>query len=234
MSRPIIIVANRKMNADKASLEAWKTAVQAVDLPKGVKLIAALPYPYLDKGLLPAGVALAGQDCHGKAAGAFTGSVSAPMLKDVGVEYVIVGHSERRALGEANADVRQKAEAVLANGMKPIICVGEDLPTRESGNAEVYVAKQLEASLPMADDVIIAYEPIWAIGTGKSASSDDAEAMHKALRKVVGDGVPILYGGSVEATNASSYMRKENIDGVLVGSASLKPDSFLAIVSGAE
>jgi triosephosphate isomerase len=192
-------------------------------------------------------VGLAAQNVYWEPQGAFTGEVSAALLKDAGCSYVIVGHSERRTLfHETDAEVRRKLEAVLAEGMTPIVCVGESLAQREAGASERHTLGQISAALhglPERDAarLVIAYEPIWAIGTGRTASPQDAEQMQGAIRRLVGElhGAPladrmrILYGGSVKADNARALLAEPDVDGALVGGASLDPDSFAAIVSAA-
>jgi len=189
-------------------------------------------------------VALGAQDCHWEEKGAFTGEVSVPMLAKLDVVYVIVGHSERRELfGETDDDVRRKLEAVIAGGMTPIVCVGETLEEREAGGADAKVTGQVEAALSGLPEehvagLVIAYEPIWAIGTGRTATPDDAQGMIGAIRKVAagicGDGVAgrirIQYGGSVKPSNIAELMAQPDIDGALVGGASLDPDEFARIV----
>ncbi len=196
----------------------------------------------LDADRIP--IALGAQNCHWEDKGAFTGEVSAPMLAKLNVDYVIVGHSERRELfGETDADVRRKLEAVQAHGMTPIVCVGETIDEREAGSTEAKVTGQVEAALDglPADTVsglVVAYEPIWAIGTGETATPDDAQATCGLIRKVVGslhdasvaDAVRIQYGGSVKGTNAADLMAQPDIDGALVGGASIDPDEFARIV----
>ena len=169
--------------------------------------------------------------------GAHTGDVSARMLAGLGCSHVIVGHSERRAdHGEDNAIVRAKAKAALEAGLTPILCVGETLEQRESGDAEAVVITQMRASLPecAADQIVIAYEPVWAIGTGRTASPEDAQAMHAALRAAWpgsdGDALRILYGGSMNPANADALLSQSDIDGGLIGGASLKPEQFASII----
>ncbi len=189
-------------------------------------------------------VAVGGQDCHPKTSGAHTGDVSAPMLKDAGATWVILGHSERRAdHGETNALVRAKAEAALAAGLTPIVCVGETLAERDAGRAEAVVEAQLAGSLPegfAAAQGVVAYEPVWAIGTGRTPSEADIGAMHAAIRARLaarfgagGQGVRILYGGSVKAANAKPILAVPEVGGALVGGASLHAEEFLAIVAAA-
>lgn len=185
----------------------------------------------------PDWLALGGQDCAPNASGAHTGDISANMLADLGCDYVITGHSERRAdHGESSAQVKAKAEAGLKAGLKPIVCVGETLAIREAGEAEAFVTRQLIESLPEcdADALVIAYEPVWAIGTGATATPEDAQAMHDAIRKAwPGDGadrLQILYGGSVKPSNANQLLSQPDIDGALVGGASLKATDFAAII----
>lgn len=189
-------------------------------------------------------VGLAAQDVHWEESGAFTGEVSAPMLSKLGVEHVIVGHSERRQhFGETDGNVNKKAKAVLEAGMRPIVCVGETLEQREAGEAEQVVIAQVKAGLARIDPEAIAgasvaYEPVWAIGTGHTALPDDAGQMAGVIRETVRDlatstaaeGMRILYGGSVNAGNIKDFMAKTQIDGALVGGASLDPDQFAAIV----
>jgi triosephosphate isomerase (TIM) len=193
-------------------------------------------------------VGLAAQDCYYEAQGAFTGEVSAPLLADAGCTYVIVGHSERRQLfGETDADVRRKLEAVLSATMIPIVCVGETLEQREAGDSEAHVLRQVAAAVDglSADAMgrlVIAYEPIWAIGTGRTASPQDAEQMQGRIRQLLAerhgralaDGARILYGGSVKPDNARALLAEPDVDGALVGGASLDPDSFAAIVAAAQ
>ncbi len=186
------------------------------------------------------GVRVGGQTCHEQTSGAFTGEVSAPMLADAGAHYVIVGHSERRATGETDADVRAKAEAGQAAGLTPIVCVGETLAEREAGQADQRITAQVAASLPHGGTgpIIIAYEPIWAIGTGVTATPTDIAAMHRVVRNAVGsvrqDAEPsVLYGGSVKPQNAGEILATDGVDGVLVGGASLTAESFLAIAAAA-
>ena len=185
----------------------------------------------------PEWLMLGGQDCAMTQSGAHTGDVSARMLADLGCSHVIVGHSERRAdHGEDNAIVRAKAKAALEAGLTPILCVGETLEQRESGDAEVVVITQMRASLPecAADQIVIAYEPVWAIGTGRTASPEDAQAMHAALRAAWpgsdGDALRILYGGSMNPANADALLSQSDIDGGLIGGASLKPEQFASII----
>ena len=197
--------------------------------------------------LADSAVALAAQDAYWEPRGAFTGAVSASLLADVGCSYVIVGHSERRGLfGETDVDVRRKAQAVLDAGLTPIVCVGESLAQREAGESETHVLQQTTAAvkdLPAAAAarLVIAYEPIWAIGTGRTASPADAQQMQARIRELVAEhhGRPlaermrILYGGSVKPDNAQALLAEPDLDGALVGGASLETDSFAAIVGAA-
>ena len=185
-------------------------------------------------------VKLGAQDCHAGASGAHTGDVSAVLLKEIGADYVILGHSERRAdHGETNADVAAKVAAALAAGLIPIVCVGESEATREAGDAESFVRMQLEHSLPTGFSGIVAYEPIWAIGTGKTPSVADVAAMHAAIRAALagrlagGAAIPILYGGSVKPENAAALLAVPEVGGALVGGASLKAADLLAIAAAA-
>ena len=178
-------------------------------------------------------IAVGGQDCSLAENGAHTGDVSASMLKDAGCSYVIVGHSERRAdHGESDADVKAKAQQAIANDLKPIICVGESLEQREAGDALRVVEEQLAGSLPdkgQWGEIVIAYEPVWAIGTGKVASIDDIEEMHNHIREIVGSKVRILYGGSMKPDNAKDILAVTNVNGGLIGGASLQASSFIGI-----
>ena len=196
----------------------------------------------LDDQRIP--IALGAQNCHWEPKGAMTGEISVPMLAKLDVTYVIVGHSERRELfGETDEDVRRKLEAVIAGGMTPIVCVGETLEERESGATDSKITRQVEAALTglPAEQVaalVVAYEPIWAIGTGRTATPDDAQATIGMIRKVasglVGDDVAgsirIQYGGSVKGSNIAELMAQPDIDGALVGGGSLDPDEFARIV----
>lgn len=216
--------------------------------PSGVLVIIAAPFIHLNsvsniiKGV--SNLRLAAQNCHQEESGAFTGEISADMLHSVGVEYVILGHSERREFfDEADALLAKKTDAVLAHQMRPIFCCGEKLDVREAGEHLKLVEKQLKGGLFHLSDeafqqVIIAYEPVWAIGTGKTASPQQAQEMHKHIRDLVakkyGDdtanATTILYGGSVKPDNAKELFSQPDVDGGLVGGASLNADDFVAIV----
>lgn len=199
----------------------------------------------VSEALSPSNIRLSSQDVSPHQIGAFTGEVSAAHLIDAGCEYAIVGHSERRQLfGEDDATVRAKAVAALNSGLAPIICVGESLQIREAGEAETHVLRQAEAALAgltasQLARVVVAYEPIWAIGTGKTAAPSDAQQMHMALRgkiaalhgDMVANGMRILYGGSVKPDNARNLIDQPDVDGALVGGASLVVDSFTAIIN---
>jgi triosephosphate isomerase len=189
-------------------------------------------------------ITFGGQDISAHEKGAYTGELSAAMMKDSGCRYVILGHSERRQYhGETDALVSKKAEIALANDLIPIICVGESESQREDGHQERVVAQQLKDSLPTTlqnfHDIVVAYEPVWAIGTGKTASADDVEAMHSFIRTQLQSLVPdaanvrILYGGSMKPDNAGELLSRPNVDGGLIGGASLSAESFLAIAKAA-
>ena len=181
---------------------------------------------------------LGGQDCHAEPSGAHTGDIAAPMLADLGCRYVIVGHSERRSdHGESDATVNGKAKAAISAGLIPIVCVGESLDDREAGRALDVVSNQVRGSLPSEGDVVIAYEPVWAIGTGRTASPDEAQAVHAVIRGVLARSAPeaagetrILYGGSVKPDNAASLLAMPDIDGGLIGGAALSAGAFLGII----
>jgi triosephosphate isomerase len=192
-------------------------------------------------------IALAAQNVHYEDQGAFTGEVSAPLLADVGCAYCIVGHSERRhVFGDTDAAVNKRVHALMAHGVEPILCVGEQLAEREAGKTLDVVLGQLDAGLDgvakdRASEVVIAYEPVWAIGTGRTASPADAQEVHEAIRKRLGerfdgaaaDSIRILYGGSVKPNNAADLLAQADIDGALVGGASLTADTFVPIVEAA-
>jgi triosephosphate isomerase len=182
-------------------------------------------------------VAVGGQDCHTEPNGARTGDISAPILRDAGARWVILGHSERRlAYSESNVLVREKAEAAMSAGLTPIICVGETEQQRLSGSAEPVVAAQIDGSVPPGFVGVVAYEPVWAIGTGRTAGPDDIVAMHRCIRDQLvtslgpaGEGVRILYGGSVKPAGADALLALPGVGGALVGGASLAARDFLAI-----
>jgi len=181
-----------------------------------------------------ANILLGAQNCHRAESGAHTGEVSAEMVKSAGADFVIVGHSERRAGGETDEDVATKAMAAAKQGVTPIICVGESLDVREAGQAESVVTDQIKASVPQdITDYVLAYEPIWAIGTGMTATADDIKAMHAVIRGLVGTKVRILYGGSVKPANAKEILGTENVNGALIGGASLEMESLAAIARAA-
>lgn len=245
MTRRKLVVGNWKMHGVSADIGE----IQAI-------AAAASEYPQVDSGLcLPATLIeravravpdfpIGGQDVHSAAKGAYTGCTSADMLVDAGAKMVIVGHSERReAQHESDAEVRAKSEAGLRAGLLIILCVGESLLVREGGDAIPTVEKQLDASLPRDVDVsklAIAYEPIWAIGTGRTPTIDDIAEMHAALRMRLkpaygesGDSIRILYGGSVKPSNAADIFSVMDVDGALVGGASLKAADFVPIIEAA-
>jgi triosephosphate isomerase len=244
-----LIAGNWKMNGLRASLfEVEKLASHltsgepprcTVALCPPATLIAAM-----NRIAAPAGIVVGAQDCHPAASGAHTGDLSAPMLADAGAQLVIVGHSERRTdHHETDELVRQKAQAVLAAGLTPIICVGETLAEREAGQANAVVSRQLAASVPeqaAALDVVIAYEPVWAIGTGLTPTSADIAQMHKSLRDQLvarfgakGETIRLLYGGSLKPANAREILAIAHVNGGLVGGASLLADDLFAIISAA-
>ncbi len=189
------------------------------------------------------GVMVGGQNCHAKASGAHTGDVSAEMLRDAGASHVIVGHSERRTdAGETDAIVRAKAEAAWRAGLLPIVCIGETLAEREAGRTLAVLESQLKGSVPAeatAARLVVAYEPVWAIGTGKTPTTPEVAAAHAHIRKVLGGltseagAVRLLYGGSVNSRNSAELLAAGDVDGALVGGASLKADDFLAIAQAA-
>ena len=245
INRPYI-VGNWKMNGSRAMLSEARSIDRGAARHPGVQVGIAPPFTLITAAV-DAGeaISIGGQDCHDQSAGAFTGDVSAAMLADAGASFVIVGHSERRAQhGETDAVVRAKAEAALAAGLGVIVCVGETEDERDAGAAETVVTRQLATSLPQGDgaaaQLTVAYEPVWAIGTGRVPSADDVSAMHRAIRAQLGAllgeggaGVRIIYGGSVNAGNAAELLACGEVGGALVGGASLTAESFLAIVAAA-
>ena len=249
MRRPLI-AGNWKMNLDRAAAVALASAIaEQSGTIAGGDLAIFPPSVYLDAvRLAVAGSRLAygAQNMYHQPDGAFTGEISAAMLVDLGCRYVLLGHSERRhVLGETDAEVHQKALAALAAGLTPIVCVGELLAEREAGRTSTVIREQFDGSLgnlsaEQIAQVVIAYEPVWAIGTGKVASPEQAEEIHKDLRKILTDRyntaiaeeIRILYGGSVKASNAAVLLAQPNVDGALVGGASLKADEFLGIAAG--
>jgi triosephosphate isomerase (TIM) len=247
--RQQIVAGNWKMNKGlEDGLELVRGILEKVEKPKGLIVIAP-PHPLLRDVVKMLKVRkhfhLGAQNCHHETKGAFTGEVSTEVLASVGVEFVIIGHSERREqFKEKNAILAAKTNLTLARGMRPIFCCGEPLHIREVDTHVGYVAKQLKAGLFHLKEedfrkVIIAYEPIWAIGTGRTASSQQAQEMHHAIRvliskkygKNVADDMTILYGGSCNAQNADELFSQPDVDGGLIGGASLKPDDFAAIVA---
>jgi triosephosphate isomerase len=241
------IVGNWKMHGTRAMLSEARAIDRAAERLMKVEVALAPPATLIHATRKEATlIGVGAQDCHPADGGAHTGDISAAMLKDAGAGFTIVGHSERRAdHGESDADVKAKAEAVLASGMSVIVCVGETEAQRDAGKAESVVAKQLKASLPegdgVAEKVTVAYEPVWAIGTGRTPTVDDIGAMHRSIRKVLqgvygdeaGTGIRILYGGSVKPDNAAELLAADDVGGALVGGASLTAESFLGIIVAA-
>jgi triosephosphate isomerase len=245
--RPLI-AGNWKMNGLKASLaelEAMLAGTASVAAKCDLLICppATLVAVFAEKAKGAKSVAIGAQDCHPKASGAHTGDLSAEMLADVGATAIIVGHSERRAdHGETDALVRQKAEAVWRAGLTAIVCIGETREQRDAGKTLAICGTQLKSSLPdgaTAGNLVVAYEPVWAIGTGLTPTETDVEQVHRFIREALasrfkGEGakVRILYGGSVKPSNAAELMRVANVNGALVGGASLKASDFLAIAAG--
>ena len=247
--RKAVIAGNWKMNKTrpeaKALLEELKPMVADV---KDVEVVACVPFTNLETALaVTAGtnIKIGAENCHFEKSGAFTGEISADMLAEMGVEYVVLGHSERRQyFAETDETVNKRTKAALAAGLKPIVCVGELLWERECNITEEVIARQIKLDLydVSAEDVkktVIAYEPVWAIGTGKTATSDQAQEMHAFIRKVIADqygkaiaeNTSILYGGSCNAKNADELFANPDVDGGLIGGASLKAEDFSAIIS---
>jgi triosephosphate isomerase len=239
-----LIAGNWKMHGTVAEAAALAGAVKAGAAGLPADLLLCPTFLHL-AGVVAAvagsGIGVGGQDCHHAAKGAHTGDVSAPMLKDAGASHVILGHSERRTdHGETDATVRAKAEAATAAGLVPIVCVGETEAERLSGQAEAVVGRQLAESLPDGFAGIIAYEPVWAIGTGRTPTEADIEAIHTLIRRALtgrfgaaGATTRILYGGSMKPGNARAIMGLPNVDGGLVGGASLVAADFLTVARSA-
>jgi len=245
--RPLI-AGNWKMNGLESSLDEARAVAAAVEAHPPAARVAICPPATLVHRLADvlagSSVAVGGQDCRAEASGAFTGDVAAEMLADAGATLVIVGHSERRAgYGETDAIVAAKAEGALRAGLEPIVCVGETLAQREAGDTLSVVTGQVRGSLPdaLAGKVFsVAYEPVWAIGTGLTPTLAQIEEVHVAIRATLsqlfgadGAGVPILYGGSVKPSNAAEILAIRDVGGALVGGASLKAADFLGIIEAA-
>lgn len=243
----MIIAGNWKMNMtrDAATILVKALSAHRAAATGDSQMIVFPPAVLIDTACaLASGLAVGGQDCHAEDSGAHTGDIAAPMLAEAGCQWVLAGHSERRAdHGESSAMVADKARAAVRAGLKVMICVGETLEEREAGRANDIVGAQVLDSLPeglAADQFALAYEPVWAIGTGKVASPDDVDDMHNHIRGILTgrdasyDVVDILYGGSVKPDNARALLGLDNVGGALVGGASLKADDFIAIAEAAE
>uniref|UniRef100_U5EUW5 Triosephosphate isomerase n=1 Tax=Corethrella appendiculata TaxID=1370023 RepID=U5EUW5_9DIPT len=244
MGRKFCVGGNWKMNGDKKSITELCDILKKGPLDPNVEVVVGCPAPYLTlaKSLLPATINVSAQNAYKVAKGAFTGEISPAMLKDLEINWVILGHSERRAIfGETDQLIAEKVAHALAEGLKVIACIGETLQEREAGQTEAVCFRQTKAIADAIKDwsnVVIAYEPVWAIGTGKTATPEQAQEVHAALRKWFTDNVSadvsasirIQYGGSVTAANCKDLAAKPDIDGFLVGGASLKPE-FVQIVN---
>ncbi len=240
MRRPLVI-GNWKMNGDSAENVALIQALTSVSVSAEVAVCA--PYVYIEQVrqlLIGSSISYGAQDVSVYAKGAYTGEVSAPMLADLGCKYIIVGHSERRQYhAESNELIAQKVQAVQAAELTPVLCVGESLKQREAGQTLQLIEQQLQAVLAVLDDsalqdLVIAYEPVWAIGTGLTATPEQAQDVHKFIRGNMGaaaDAVRILYGGSVKSVNAPTLFGQPDIDGGLVGGAALIADEFTKIMA---
>ena len=248
MQRLKIAAGNWKMNKNlEEALETTRTIANA-SRPKDVFTLLGVPFPFLkslvDQTLYVDHLDIAAQNCHHEVSGAYTGEVSVDMLDSCGIQYVIIGHSERREyFKETDEMLAKKTDLILSKEMTPIFCCGEPLEIRKQNAHEAYVSSQISNGLfhlsaEELKNIIIAYEPIWAIGTGETASPEQAQEMHAAIRNViraqygseVADIIPILYGGSVKPSNAEEIFSQPDVDGGLVGGASLKADDFLKII----
>jgi triosephosphate isomerase (TIM) len=237
MKRTRLVAGNWKMHGSRASNSALLAALlKGIRELKGVECAVCVPFPYLEQvasQLRGTSLAWGAQNVSEHAQGAYTGEVSAAMLAEFGCRYVIVGHSERRQLfGETDAQVAGKFAAAQAAGLIPILCVGETLAEREAGRTEQVVARQLAAVLNQQQfaGAVLAYEPVWAIGTGRNATPEQAQAVHAFLRKKLSSENQIIYGGSVKAANAAAIFAMPDVDGGLIGGASLVAEEFLGIV----
>ena len=248
MGRKKLVAGNWKMNGSLAANAALMGELLAGIGQPACDVAVCVPAVYLAQVQLllagQGGIALGAQDVSQHESGAYTGDVSAAMLKELGARYVIVGHSERRQYqGETDAQVAVKAQRALAAGLTPIVCVGETLREREQGETESVVSRQLSAVIQLNGerlaDLVVAYEPVWAIGTGRTATPEQAQTVHAALRALLAAadlqaaGVRILYGGSMNAGNAAELLAQPDIDGGLIGGASLKARDFLKIIETA-
>ena len=242
MSRNKLVVGNWKMHGSRAANAELLSALLA-GRPYASDMAVCAPFVFIGDvaaALAGSDIRWGAQDVSAHEQGAFTGEVSAAMLAECGCRYAIVGHSERRALhGESDELVAAKAQAALARGVTPIVCVGETLAERDAGETEAVVKRQLSVVIHLlahcAAEMVVAYEPVWAIGTGRTASPQQAQAVHRVLRAQLhaatghGDAMKILYGGSVKADNAAALFAQPDIDGGLIGGASLKAADFIAI-----
>lgn len=245
--RTPIIAGNWKMNNTISEALKLVEDIKAVELNKEVEAVVCVPYTALTdvkRAIEGTNIKLGAQNMHWEESGAFTGEISPLMLKEIGIDYCIIGHSERRQyFNETDETVNKKLSSALAHEIYPIVCVGETLEEREAGKAEEIVKAQIIKGFEGIDkeslkDIVIAYEPIWAIGTGKTASSDDANAMCAFIRSTIGElygeekeAIRIQYGGSVKPGNIKELMEKSDIDGALVGGASLKADDFIKLIN---
>jgi triosephosphate isomerase len=243
--RQVIIAGNWKMNASKEAVNTLVMGILSGMADVKSKVIVCVPSPYMSQVealVVHSQLNLGAQNLNVNASGAFTGEISADMIKDFGVQYVIVGHSERRSLyGETDEIVAQKVQVALDNNLTPLFCIGELLKDRESGNTQAVVSKQIQAVIDQVGidafkNIIVAYEPVWAIGTGVTATPQQAQDTHAFIRLMlarhdadIAQTTPILYGGSMNSSNATELLNCEDIDGGLIGGASLKAQDFLQI-----
>jgi len=243
--RKTIIAGNWKMNASKASVKSLIDGILSGMESVNSEVLVCVPFPYMSQveSLIEgSNLKVGAQNINVNSSGAFTGEVSADMIKDFGAKHVIVGHSERRSLyGETSLVVAEKTKVALGAGLTPLLCVGESLEHREYGKTEAVVAEQINAVIKLVgiesfDNIIIAYEPVWAIGTGMTATPEQAQAVHFFIRNLLGESseniaqkTPILYGGSMNSGNAVELISCPDIDGGLIGGAALKAEDFLHI-----
>ena len=236
----MFIAANWKMYLDKSGVEEFSNIIQTHKFNDKIKTCifpSNVYISHLKKLVEKLPISVGAQNCHYETKGAFTGEVSSYFLKDIGCEYVILGHSERRSINkESNFHVQKCVSSAIESNLIPIICVGESIKDRKNGNALDFVTKQVNESLPQSfENIIIAYEPVWSIGTGKIPSKIEIEEMHKHIKDLISlrynKSIKVLYGGSVNSSNISDILLVDKVDGFLIGGASLKAKDFLAIYS---